>query len=196
MADPIQPNAPIQSGDNTPKTVKTFIAEIKTAMGSIPGVQKSKLDRLLESVGGSFQKFSKLPHTLPALSAFLHYHIAAIAYKFGNSPQAYVSVFTASPALVSEILKMTGPDGKVSRNLTISRDLFNPKSEHDKAIAVFDVESRKLIKNFAPKEWAILPPPNGFLPLDPNIVDVLQEALADIYNPNRKKERRTTAGPI
>ncbi len=196
MADSVQSNAPIQSNDRAPKTVKTFVSEIKTAMRDIPGVEKSKLDRLLESVGDSFQKFSKLPHTFPALSAFLHYHIAAIAYKFGNSPQIYVSVLTASPALVSEILKMTGSDGKVSRNFTISRDLFNPKSEHDKMITVFDVESRRLIKNFAPKEWMILPPPDGFLPLDPKIVDILQEALADIYNPNRKKERKKTFGQI
>ena len=196
MADPIQSNAPIQSGDHAPKTVKTFIAEIKDAMNNVQDVNKSKLDRLLESVGDSFQKFSKLPHTLPALSAFLHYHIAAIAYKFGNSPQIYVSVFTAAPALISEILKMAGPNGKAPRNLAISRDMFNPKSENDKRIAVFDVESRQLIKNFAPKEWMILPPPNGFLPLDSNIVDILQEALADIYNPNRKQERRRTFGQI
>ena len=194
-ANAIAADKPIQSGQNNQRTVKTFISEIRRAMYDIPGASKSKIDRLLESVGNSFQKFSALPHTLSALSAFLHYNVAAIAYRYGNSPQGFISTFTASPELVAAIVKMAGPNGKVSRNLTISRNLFNPKSEQDKMVTLFDMESRKLV-NFAAREWAILPPPDGFLPLDSNIADILQEALADIYNPNRKNERRTVSGQI
>lgn len=195
MADIIPADQPIQSEENAPKTIKTFITEIRKAMYDIPGASKSKIDRLLESVGGAFQKFSKLPHTLSALNTFLHYNIGVIAYKYGSSPQGFISTFTASPELVAAILKMSDSSGKIPRGFTISRNLFNPKSEQDKMITVFDIEARKLV-NFAAKEWAILPPPNGFLPLDPNIADILQEALADIYNPNRKKERRKVSGNI
>lgn len=194
MADAIAGDKPIQPNENVPRTIKTFVAEIRKALYDIPGVSKTAVDRLMESQGNMFQQFSRLPHTLPSLSTFLHYNIGVVAYKYGaSSPQAYISTFTASPELVAAIIKMSGPDGKVPRNLTISRTLFNPKSEQDKMVTLFDMEARKLV-NFAAKEWMILPPPDGFLPLDPKIGDILQEALADIYNPQRKQERRKLAG--
>lgn len=189
MADAVSLEQPLESGPNKPSTVDTFISKIRKALYDIPGSSKSKVDRLLEAQGVVFKQFSKLPHTLSALSAFLHYNIAVVIYRYGKSPQAFMSAFTASPELVAAVLKMAGSDGKVSRNITISRNLFNPKSEQDKMVTLFDMENRKLV-NFSAKEWTILPPPDGFLPLDPKIGDILQEALADIYNPNRKKERR------
>ena len=192
MADAVSVEKLTDKSNDTPAvsvTSDTFISKVWDALLEIPGVSKTMVNRYRDAALGAVEKFSKLPHTLAGLSTLLHYNIAMVAYRYGKSPQAFLSTFTASPELVAQVIKLPGRDGKITRNVTVSRNLFNPTSEQVKMITLFDMEARKLV-NFSAKEWTILPPPHGFFPLDPKIADILQTALEVIYNPNRKKELR------
>lgn len=195
MADPVQGNKPLNVGDERPATVNTFLGKVtKALLDQTSGPNKSRMERFLETRQAFVSKFSRLPHTPAGLSTTLHYCIADVAYRYGHGNQAFVSTLTASPELVAKLLTITAQNGRpIVRNITVSRNLFNPRTENDKVVTLFDLEARKLLR-FSATEWTILP--MTLLPLDQNIADILTECLAGIYDPNRKRQIRKMSGQI